>query len=81
MKLLSCFPKVLRGCAVVFFPVLCNLNSLSTLGNQLREGIKKNCQTLDIVQTMGSEQAPTFFFYECLDISLMGRGVRALCPK
>ena len=45
--------------------------------------LKKNCQTLDIVQTMGgrSEQALTFFLYECLDIFLMERGVRALCPK
>ena len=44
---------------------------------------KKNFQTLDIVQTMGgrSEQGQTFFLYECLDISLMGRGVRALRPK
>ena len=28
-----------------------------------------------------SEQGQTFFPYECLDISLMGRGVRTLCPK
>ena len=28
-----------------------------------------------------SKQGPTFFLYECLDISLMGWGVRTLCPK
>ena len=60
MKLLSCFPKVLRGCAVVFFPVLCNLNSLSTLGNQLREGLKKTAKLWTLSKPWGLSKHQLF---------------------